>query len=305
MLIEAQKSILELIDTEVLRDKKITLHVKRDDLLHPLVSGNKWRKLKYNLKQVHASGKKKILSFGGAFSNHIYSLAAAGKILGMETIGVIRGEEFAEKLNPTLLFARSCGMKLHFISRKEFRKKSDSNLLDYLREAYGEFYLLPEGGSNVYALKGCAELVGEINIPFDYICCPCGTGGTLAGISSALYEGKTALGFSALKEEGYIEQQVEGLLKEAGLSSSCHKVFHNYHWGGYGKIHSDLIHFMDQLYKETGLQTDPVYTGKMFYGIFDLIKRAYFAPGSSIVAVHTGGLQGIAGMNEKMNQLRN
>ncbi|WMJ71820.1 pyridoxal-phosphate dependent enzyme [Cytophagaceae bacterium ABcell3] len=304
MFIEPANSPLQEIKSTLLDKHKLRLLVKRDDLLHPLVSGNKWRKLKYNLQEVSKQGLGSILSFGGAYSNHIYSLAAAGKIVGIKTIGVIRGEELDPQSNPTLKFASSCGMKLKFVSREKFREKYSKSFTRELEEEFGSFFLLPEGGSNALALPGCAEIVAELNKPFDYICSPCGTGGTIAGISSALNAHQTALGFSVLKAPGYIKEQVFQLLESTQLPKARNlEVIEDYHFGGYGKITRELIAFMESFENAHGFAIEPVYSAKMFYGIFDLANKGYFPTGSEIVAVHTGGLQGLYGMESRIRKI--
>lgn len=304
MLIIPEKSPLQKIEHGLLKRKGIHLYVKRDDLLHPLVSGNKFRKIKYNLEEALRLGKTKILSFGGAYSNHIYSLAAAGNRSGIDTVGIIRGEELSGKFNPTLSFSQSQGMQLHYISREDYRKKDTPEFIESLHQKFGDFYLLPEGGTNKFALKGCAELLDEIDIEFDYISCACGTGGTISGIISAAKETQQVLGFSVLKEEGYMEKQISDLLNETKvLPKSNFKINHDFHFGGYGKITKELVLFMEQFEEQTGIKTDPVYTGKMFFGIFTLIEKGFFGEGQTIIAVHSGGLQGLLGMEEKMKAL--
>ena len=175
----------------------IKLYLKREDLIHPSISGNKWRKLKYNMLRAHEINASSILTFGGAFSNHIYATAAAGAACGINTIGVIRGE-LVKPLNPTLKEASAWGMKLIPVSREEYKNKTSEEFLASLESKYGQYYLIPEGGSNVLALKGCAE-IGSISEKFDYWCLSCGTGGTLAGLVSGLDKQSKVLGFPALK----------------------------------------------------------------------------------------------------------
>jgi len=292
-------SPLQKVNDSFLEEYGVELYIKRDDLIHPFISGNKWRKLKYNLLEAENQKKDTLLSFGGAFSNHIYALAAAGKELGFKTIGVIRGKDaFPE--NPTLKFAQEHGMLLHFVHRKDYKRKEEPDFIDDLKNQFGDFYLIPEGGSNELAIKGCMEIIKEIDIDFDYICCPCGTGATLAGISSALSEGKKAIGFSALKGDGYIEKEI-ALLTGNGFNNF--EITYAYHFGGYAKITAELVKFIKFFEERTTIATDPVYTGKLFYGVYDLIKKNYFKPGERIICVHTGGLQGIEGMKQKMQDL--
>ena len=304
-LLENEPTPIQEISNNLLESKDIQLLVKRDDLIHPQISGNKWRKLKYNLIQAQAEAQSTLLTFGGAYSNHIYAVAAAGKLFNFKTIGLIRGERI-EPLNPTLRFAEQSGMHLHFISRPIYRQKDSPDFLEKLKNDFGNFYLLPEGGTNVLALKGCAELVQEIKqqlgkIP-DYCCAACGTGGTFAGIVLGLNGQKNAIGFSVLKGN-FHQVTIEQLLKNAKMEAQNWYINTDYHFGGYAKFTPKLINFINHFKKENNIQLDPIYTGKLFYAIFDLIKNDYFKRGSSILVVHTGGLQGIAGFNQRFGNL--
>ena len=291
-------SPLQKVNDSFLEEHRVELYVKREDLIHPHISGNKWRKLKYNLLEAKTQKKDTLLSFGGAFSNHIYALAAAGAEYGYNTIGVIRGKD-ASPENPTLKFAREQGMILHFVDRGDYKQKEEKKFIQSLKEIYGDFYLIPEGGSNALAVKGCAELLNELTIDYDCLCCPCGTGATLAGICTALPKGKKAIGFSALKGGGYIEKEITALI---GAGYNNYEITYDYHFGGYAKITAELIKFIKSFEERTTIPTDPVYTGKLFYGIYDLIQKNYFKPGERIIAIHTGGLQGIEGMKQKMEE---
>lgn len=299
------------IRSPLLKSKGLRLLIKRDDLIHPQVSGNKWRKLKYNLLAAKTQGQNTLLTFGGAFSNHIYATAAAGKVFGFKTIGLIRGERM-KPLNPTLAFAETVGMKLHFITRSAYRKKEDTNYQIQLKKQFGNFYLVPEGGTNELAVKGCMELVEEVegqleDLP-DYWCASCGTGGTLGGIIAGLNEQKKVLGFSALKGD-FHQADIRRLLRNVSGTLKVSDTFDNwqvntdYHFGGYAKFKPELIEFINNFKKENNIQLEPIYTGKLFYGLHDLIKNNYFPQGSSILAVHTGGLQGIAGFNRRFGNL--
>ncbi len=281
------------------------IYIKREDKFHPAISGNKWRKLKYNLIEAKKQRKKILLTFGGAYSNHIYATAAAGKLFGFRTIGLIRGEEHLP-LNPTLTFAKNNGMKIHYVSRSEYRRRYDSGFIEEVYEKFGDVYLIPEGGTNLLALKGAAEIIEDINIDFDYICSACGTGGTLAGIIAGLNGNKKALGFPVLKGASFLEKNIENLITDFnGKLFNNWQLFLDYHFGGYAKINRDLIDFIFEFEKLNGIQLDPVYTGKMMYGIYDLLLNGYFKSGSTIIAIHTGGLQGINGMKPKIEKLLN
>lgn len=271
------------------------MSVKREDLADSRFGGNKWRKLKYNLLQARKQNKHTLLTFGGAWSNHIYATAAAGRHFGFNTIGIIRGEAH-QALNPALRFAQDCGMQLAYIDRETYRNKTSAEFLNQLDERFGDFYLIPEGGSNQLALEGCAEIVNDISDPFDMITVACGTGATLAGIVTALNSRQHATGFAVLKGAGFLDSAVKKMLAEnhSVVSSNWH-IELDYHFGGYAKTTTGLFDFIRQFRSDHGIELDAVYTGKMFYGLFDLIEKGAFEKGTRIVAVHSGGLQGNAG----------
>lgn len=277
----------------------IELWIKREDLLHEQVSGNKFRKLKYNLIEAEKLGSDALLSFGGAHSNHIAALAAAGKIAGFKTIGIIRGEELEGKMenwSPTLKFAHSCGMKFEFASRSEYRDKTSEAFQQKLNSKFGDFYLVPEGGTNELAIKGCEEIIKPEDAIFDFIAVSVGTGGTISGLINASAGHQKILGFPALKTD-YLKQEIENHVDKANW-----ELILNYHFGGYAKTNAQLIDFLNQFYENYQIKLDPVYTGKLVFGIFDLVKRGYFPSDSKILAIHTGGLQGIEGMNQVLKK---
>jgi 1-aminocyclopropane-1-carboxylate deaminase len=275
---------------------EITLHIKREDLIHPFISGNKFRKLKYNLLQAKAEGKTKLLTFGGAFSNHIAAVAHAGKENNLETIGIIRGDELESKIseNPTLTFAQNCGMKLEFITRESYRNKTSLAFIEKLKKHYGDFYLIPEGGTNTLAVKGCEEILIPEDADFTHICCAIGTGGTISGLINSANANQKIIGFPALKGD-FLSDDIRKFATNSNWELQL-----DYHFGGYAKINEALIRFINDFYKQTNIPLDPIYTGKMMFGIIDLIHKGYFPKGSKILAIHTGGLQGIEGMNRKL-----
>ena len=223
----------------------------------------------------------------------------SGKNFGFETIGVIRGEEHLP-LNPTLSFANSCRMKFHYLDRISYRNKYDEKIIDRLKNEYGKFYLIPEGGSNHLAVKGCAEIIPRINIQFDFVCCACGTGGTLAGLILGLDSNAKAIGFSALKGGEFLNHNVKNLLSGFGKGNLFNwEVILNYHFGGYAKFNNELLYFCKEFNSQHKIEIEPIYTGKMFWGIFDLIRQNYFQPDTTIVAIHSGGLQGIEGLKQR------
>ncbi|MDM1083387.1 1-aminocyclopropane-1-carboxylate deaminase/D-cysteine desulfhydrase [Myroides odoratimimus] len=272
----------------------ITIFVKREDLLHEEVSGNKFRKLKYNILMAQELGYSKLLTFGGAYSNHIAATAAAGRICGVETIGIIRGEELENNYtgNPTLTKAVEDGMTLGFMTRTEYRSKGEVEIIDRLKARYGDFYLVPEGGTNAEAIKGTEEILKEGDEAFDYICTAVGTGGTIAGIINSSHQNQTILGFPALKGSFLYED-----IRKFATNDNWDLVL-DYHFGGYAKYNEELLSFLRELYRLTGVLFDPIYNGKMIYGVLEEIKKGRFKDNSKILVIHTGGLQG---WNEKIN----
>jgi 1-aminocyclopropane-1-carboxylate deaminase/D-cysteine desulfhydrase-like pyridoxal-dependent ACC family enzyme len=291
---------LQQIHDAVTEAAGVTLYLKREDLIHLQISGNKWRKLKYNLLQAIQEGKKTLLTFGGAFSNHIYAVAAAGKLYNFHTIGIIRGEEH-QPLNATLSFAQACGMQLYYIDRKLYKQKEQPSFLLNLSDQYGDFYLIPEGGTNALAVKGCKEIAEEISVNYDYLCLACGTGGTLAGLIAGA-PSKNIIGFSALRGGDFLCEEVNMLLqsyatidnaaKKAYVHSTNWQIQTDYHFGGYAKTTPALIQFIKQFEQRHNILLEQVYTGKMLYGLYDLMQKGYFPEGSTVIALHTGGLQG-------------
>ena len=278
--------------------KGITLEIKREDLLHPFVSGNKFRKLKYNVLQAKAENQSVLLTFGGAFSNHIAAVAYAGKEQGFATIGVIRGDELRDKIseNPTLSFAQECGMRFEFVTREAYRHKTETAFIEQLQVKFGSFYLVPEGGTNDLAVKGCEEILTEFDAHFDFVCSAVGTGGTISGLINSALPHQKVLGFPALKGD-FLQNEIHKFVNNKNW-----ELITDYHFGGYGKVTTEFIEWMNWFYAQTGIPLDPIYTGKMVFGVMDLIQRNYFPPKSKILMIHTGGLQGIAGMNAKLEK---
>ena len=267
----------------------IEVYVKREDVLHSEISGNKFRKLKYNLTEAQDLGFTKLLTFGGAYSNHIAAVAAAGKKFGFETIGVIRGEELEAKYleNPTLKKASENGMQFEFVTRTQYRDKNNAAFIDALKNKFGAFYLIPEGGTNALAVKGCEEILTDNDEIFDFICCAVGTGGTISGIINSLKPHQKAIGFPALKGD-FLQEDIKKYAK-----NSQWNLVTDYHFGGYAKINDELKQFMKQFFKKYLISLDPIYTSKTFFGVISLISKGYFKPDSKILLIHTGGLQGL------------
>jgi 1-aminocyclopropane-1-carboxylate deaminase len=280
----------------ILSPNAISVSIKREDLIHPFVSGNKFRKLKYNLLQAKIEKHKTLLTFGGAFSNHIAAVAFAGKEKGFKTIGIIRGDELGSKIaeNPTLSFAQNCGMQLVFVSREQYRLKSEVGFLENLKQKFGHFYLIPEGGTNELAIKGCEEILTVEDAEFDYICCSIGTGGTISGIINSALPHQKVLGFPALKGD-FLKDEICSFVNKKNW-----ELLTDYHFGGYAKVNEALIGFINSFNEQNKIPLDPIYTGKMVFGVMDLIQKSYFPAGSKILLIHTGGIQGIQGMNKKL-----
>ncbi len=280
----------------------VTLCIQREDLVHPQIQGNKYRKLRYNLAFAKANSYKTLITFGGAYSNHIAATAIAGSLEGFKTIGVIRGEELGVDLektlaqNPTLSSARDHGMDFVFVSRSAYRDKDTDEFKRPLLKAYPDAYLIPEGGTNKLAVQGCAEILDGHGANFDYICCPVGTGGTISGIIESSGVQQKVLGFPALKG-GFLSDEIK-----KWTSKTNWELMSEYHLGGYAKMDAVLISFINNFQKKHNILLDPVYTGKMMLGVLDLISKGYFPSNTRILAIHTGGLQGIEGMNKKLLQ---
>lgn len=298
-MLESKQSVLnQTISLTPFLKTGCRLVIKREDLIHPYISGNKYRKLKYNLISAKKANHNTLLTFGGAYSNHIAAVASAGKEFGFNTIGVIRGEELMDQVdcNPTLVFAKKCGMKFLFISRKDYQLKTKSSFIDFLKSKFGKFYLIPEGGTNQLAVRGCCEILKKEDLNFDTICVSVGTGGTFTGLIKSSKSSQNLIGFSALK----------GTFQLSEISKYTHQsnfmLLDDYCFGGYAKVNTQLISFINSFKETTAIPLDPIYTGKMMFGIIDLIKKGLIQEKSSILCIHTGGLQGIAGMNNVLKK---
>ncbi len=300
--ISEEATVLKKIEFPNLQ-KNVNVYLKREDLTHSTISGNKWRKLKYNLIKANEEGYKTLLSFGGAYSNHIHALSGAGKIFGFETIGIIRGEETLP-LNPTLTFVKENGMRIEYVTRTNYRKKREPNFIAELNLKFGDFYLVPEGGTNQLAIKGCTEIINNINIKFDYIFSACGTGGTLSGLICGLNGNKKIVGIPVLKGASFLNKEIEDYVFEyTGKKFDNWELKLDYHFGGYAKITAELINFMFEFENINNIKLDPVYTSKMLFAIKSLIENGEIPENSTIVALHTGGVQGRIGMMKKINKI--
>lgn len=303
MLKQHQEPIIQRISLDKVENPgNVTLYMKREDLIHPTVSGNKWRKLKYNLAFAMQAGFTKVLTFGGAFSNHLYAVAAAAHELGLESIGVVRGEQILP-LNPTLAFAEKNGMKLTYVSRSNYKQKDSPEFIAKMKSEFGKFYLIPEGGTNSMALMGAAEIMAGIDQDYNHVIVAAGTGGTMAGIISGLNGVGFVTGIPVLKG-GFMKEEVARHLTSIGLGHLLnYDCLDEYHFGGYAKFNDSLIRFINGFRKNHDIALDPIYTGKMMYAVLDQIAKGNFKEGSKVLVIHTGGLQGIQGFNERFGNI--
>lgn len=297
-------SPLQNVSHPLLTKHGLTLQIKRDDLLHVDISGNKWRKLKFNFFEAVNLNRKHIISFGGAYSNHIHALAAAGFHFGFKTTGIIRGESFYAS-NPTLSQATQWGMDLKFVDRKTYRRRHDMDYLAEIQSQYPNAIIVPEGGTNKLALQGmfetCNEIVEHADLPINHIITATGSGGTIAGLISGFSQLKQTqlkvTGIAVLKQGEYLNEVITKLIEETQTSPTIDWALKTeFHHGGYAKVSPELKIFCKEFISQTTIPIEPIYTGKMFFALFELIKQGYFNKGDNIIALHTGGLQGLAGL---------
>ena len=279
----------------------VEIFLKREDLIHPEISGNKYWKLYFNVNNyLEGPGKNPLLiTFGGAFSNHIASVAAFGRIFNIPTMGIIRGEELEDHFfeNYTLKRAFENGMRFRFVNRTDYRKKE--LLTAELQKEFPEALIIPEGGSNLQAVEGVKFMLTEQTKDFDYLCTAVGTGGSIAGISRYAVEKQNVIGFTVVKDSGLKQKITE-------LSGNSNFNLIDADFGGYGKISDDVVRFINNFWQEYNIPLDPVYTGKMMMKLFQMKEEGYFPKGSKVMAFHTGGLQGIEGANQLLkNKNRN
>ncbi len=292
MVIDWEKNCtLDSVKHPILAAAQVQLSVVRLDKLHPIVSGNKWFKLKKNIAQAQTLKHKRILTFGGAFSNHLVATAAACQLLNLPAIAVVRGLHGAAQTTPTLEACKLMGMQLHFVNRENYNRKNDADFLQELKHQYDNPYIIAEGGYNELGVQGAAEIAQFIPQESNFVCSAIGSGITFAGLINAMPKTTALLGFTAFKHGHYLQKDIEHFTKNKYNNWHLQT---DYHFGGFAKHNKELIHFMNHFYETTSIPLDFVYTAKMMYGIFDLIKKNRFARGSTITAVHTGGLQGNA-----------
>ncbi len=296
---------LQTINHPVFSANKLEVFMKRDDEIHPEISGNKWRKLKFNIEKFRQGKYDKILTFGGAYSNHIAATAKLGQMMNIPTIGIIRGNELNENSNETLRKAAENLMALHFVDRETYQYRYERWYHEDLRNQFGNVLIIEEGGANFLGMIGCAEIVDEVKINPDYMVTAAGTGTTLSGL---LYGSEcNVIGIPVFKNGGFIAKEVEELLKISGLGeyevNEKQEKLHletRFHFGGYGKYNKELIDFINAFYTETSVKLDQVYTGKMVYSFMKMIEEGHFKPHSKIVLLHTGGLQGLSSVRHDL-----
>ncbi|MBL4675724.1 MAG: 1-aminocyclopropane-1-carboxylate deaminase/D-cysteine desulfhydrase [Mucilaginibacter sp.] len=286
-------SPVQQLQNQLFVDKGLQVYIKRDDLIHPIISGNKWRKLKYTLQEAERQGKHHLITFGGAYSNHLMATAAAAAKFGFKATGFMRGEEVS---NDTLFMCRLHGMELIFTDRESYRDKQA-----LFKKHFGDdndAFFIDEGGASNEGAQGVAELIDELPETYDHIFCACGTGTTAAGIVSGLTNHKLPTifnGVPVLKGGDFLRKDIDRMLTK----SAEYKLHTDYHFGGYGKTTPELVDFIKTFITETGILIDPVYTGKMLYALYDLVAKSHFARGSKILVIHTGGVWGLLGMKER------
>nr|WP_234401218.1 pyridoxal-phosphate dependent enzyme [Pseudoalteromonas sp. T1lg23B] len=287
------ESPIQVISHPLLVEKQITLQVKRDDLLHPHISGNKWRKLKYNLHAMQQQNKSAFLTFSGPFSNHLYAASMACKLFKIEGHAIVRGPQLDEN-NPTIRMAHACGVHLHAVDRATYRMRNQPDYLTDLQQQFPQCHIIPEGGSNQEAVLGVKELAQSLP-KSDYVLCATGSGGTLAGLIAACDEHVNIIGIAVLKQAQYLEQEIINLVPEAKHATNW-QLLCDHHDGGYGKFSAELWQFCKTMKKTQQLPLEPIYTGKLFFALWQLIEQDFFPRGSRITAIHTGGLQGLDGL---------
>lgn len=293
-------SPIEQLNIDLFQQYNLNVWIKRDDLLHPIIAGNKWRKLKYNILEAKRQGYKQILSFGGAYSNHLHALAYACKINNLHSIGIVRGEQHYAN-NYTLRWARHWGMTLKFVDRITYKLRDNPQFINDLQAQYPEAFIVPEGGSNSLALTGIKEVIEELDqqLDYDYLITPVGSGGTLAGLIAADNNRHHIRGVAVLKQHNYLQKEVLKLLSSNSNEFTHWQILDEYHCGGYGRYSPQNAKEILAFSQLTSIPFEPVYSGKMVLALLDLTKQGYFKPGSTIVLLHTGGLQGLGGMAER------
>ena len=291
------ESLNQEINLPSLKKYNVNIFVKREDLIHPIISGNKFRKLKYNIEKAIKDKKNEIISFGGAYSNHLLALAFVGKLSNLKTIGIIRGEELKQKkLNSTLKRCKDFGMKFIFISRNEYKRRNEIKYINSIKVKFRNAFIVPEGGTNYLGVKGCEEILNKEDSFFDVICCPVGSGGTISGLINSKNNVQKILGFSALKNS-----KIKNVITKF-VNNNDWKVFDDMFFGGYSKVDYDLVNFINKTYDQTGILFDPIYNSKMLFQIIYMISNDQWPFGKNILLINTGGMQSIDEINLRLKK---
>jgi 1-aminocyclopropane-1-carboxylate deaminase/D-cysteine desulfhydrase-like pyridoxal-dependent ACC family enzyme len=290
-MVNLKPAIINALQLKELSEKNIHADVLRLDKIHDVISGNKWFKLKYYLEDALKSNCKTILTFGGAYSNHIIATACAAKMNGLKSIGFIRGEQPAE-LSHTLLQAKTYDMQLEFVSREIYKRKNEEDFINELKKKYNSIYIIPAGGEGTLGVKGSGEILDclEKN-DYTHILCAVGTGTMFAGIVNKSLPHQKITGICVLKGMKSITEEISQYIFDQNKISDC-EINHDYHFGGYAKKNDTLIKFMNNFFAQTKIPSDFVYTGKLFYAMNDLVQKNHFSSGSKLLIIHSGGLQG-------------
>ncbi|GAB5415911.1 MAG: pyridoxal-phosphate dependent enzyme [Crocinitomicaceae bacterium] len=306
-LFDTSLSVLHELNDSILRAHRVRLFVKRDDLIDDAVSGNKWRKLKFNILQCQQYKNEGILTFGGAFSNHLVATASACRKAGLTSVGVVRGDELKPNSNATLAKCGELGMQLYFVSREEYHLRAERYYHEELLKEFPNLHIVPEGGANYWGMIGCQEIVREIDLEFDRIVMAQGTTATSCGVILGLESEQRLTAVPALK--GFdSKSEMERLFGKSGIDAETTEqllaqaqILDQYHFGGYAKYNDELLNFMREFYRAHQMKLDPVYTGKALYGFFEEVKKGCY-DGETIVFLHTGGLQGVVGIEERVGE---
>jgi 1-aminocyclopropane-1-carboxylate deaminase len=289
---------IDTIESALLSAHQIELGILRLDQIHPIVSGNKWYKLKYNIAEAIQNGYQSVLTFGGSYSNHLIATASAAKVLGLASVGLIRGLHSKENYTETLHACENMGMQLHFITRTEYDQKETATFLEGLHLQYPDSFIIPEGGNNEYGRKGTTEIAVLVPDSYTHVALPVGTGATFAGIRTCLNKEVSMLGFAAMKGGAYLEKAIRATLPE---NQDNWSVIVDYHFGGFAKCNDVLIDFMNAFYHKHNVPLDRVYTAKMLFGVMDMITQGKITNGSKVLCIHTGGLQGNASIQDRLD----
>lgn len=295
-IIDETRVIIQPLDNRWFGKRVVAVDVLRLDLLHPVISGNKWYKLKGNIRFAIDEGYESVLTFGGAYSNHLVATAAAAKMARLKSVGIVRGTYAETNLTPTLQDCKAYGMELGFLPREEYELKTNADFLTNLSNKFENPFIIPEGGANQQGRDGAASIADLILSGYSHICVSVGSGTTFIGLRNALSDSQTLLGFVPMKGGAYMEKEVRQYIER----NKSWRLFDDWHFGGFGKHPSVLIDFMNEFYRQHSIPLDVVYTGKMMAGVQALIQADFFSPDARILCIHTGGLQGNVGIADKL-----